>query len=189
MKASRPVRQAGALALLFVAAWAAWALLGAPLLESIVQDQDRSARSRALLVRYKQFEANLPELHRRIEALKASSSADPFLPALAPSLASTQVQSVAEQMVTSSGAILRSSRTLPRTEEAGYGRYGLDLDLTATTAALSTLLHTVESARPALVVERLSVQVPENGATSLSADNQAALTVNLRLVAFARGPR
>lgn len=186
MKASRPVRQAAALALLFLAAWSAWAFLGAPLTDSIAQDNDRILRSEALLVRYRQFEANLPELQRRIETLNATIEADPFLPPLAPAMASTQVQSMAERMVTASGASLRSSRTLPRTDEGGRGRYGVDFDLTATASSLSALLHTMENSRPALIVERLSVQVPENGATSLSADNQVILNVNVRVVAFTR---
>lgn len=189
MKASRSFRQAAALALLFVAAWSAWALLGAPLTDSIAQDKDRIIRSKALLARYRQFEANLPEIQRRLETLGATSDSDSFLPPLAPALASTQVQSMAERVVTASGASLRSSRTLPRTEEGGRGRYGVDLDLAATASSLLALLHTMENAQPALVVEHLSVQVPENGATSLSADNQIILTVNVRVFAFSRTSR
>ena len=62
----------------------------------------------------------------------------------------------------------------------------VELDLIASAAALTALLHTVETAEPSILVDRLAVQVPETGAGAKTVDGQALLNINLRLFSYAR---
>src|SRR5437016_3637957 len=96
------------------------------------------------------------------------------------------MQGAAQKMASAAGATLRSSRTLPQTVEEGFNSLGVELDLVAASSSLAGLLHAIETAEPMILVDRLAVQVPENGAGAKIADGQPQLNVNLRLVSYAR---
>jgi hypothetical protein len=97
-----------------------------------------------------------------------------------------EMQSTVQRLAAAAGVTLRSSRTLPVASDEGFNRVGVELDITASTAALAALLHSVEAAEPALFVERLAMQVPENGMGGKSIDGQPLLAVNLRLNSYAQ---
>ena len=175
-----------ALTLLVMLCWAAGALLLTPLLDFIARERESAARSAMLLARYGQLEANLPALQQQIEALRAATNAKAFLPDTSPGLRAAEMQGAAQKMVSSVGATLRSSRTLPSTMEEGFDSLGVELDLSAPINALAALLHAIETAEPIMLVDRLAVQVPENGTGAKTAEGQPLLNVTLRLVSYAR---
>jgi hypothetical protein len=183
---SPPVSRLAALTLLVLLGWAVPTLLVAPLLESVARDRESAARSRMLLARYGQLEASVPTLQRRLAAFRDSASAKAFLPDAPPGLRVAEMQGAAQKMAAAAGATLRSSRTLPQTAEEGFNSLGVELDLAASPSALAGLLHAIETAEPMILVDRLAVQVPENGAGAKTADGQPQLNVNLRLVSYAR---
>jgi len=159
--------------------------LAAPLLELIASDRESAARSRMLLARYSRLEAGVPALQHRLEAFRDSAIARAFLPDAA-GLRFAEMQGSAQKMASAAGATLRSSRTLPQTVEEGFTSLGVELDLIASTAGLVALLHAIETAEPMILVDRLAIQVPENGAGAKTADGQPQLNVSLRLISYAR---
>jgi general secretion pathway protein M len=183
---SPPVSRLAALTLLVFVCWAAGTLIAAPLLESIERDRASAAHSRVLLARYSQLEANVPVLQRQLAALRDSASAKAFWPDAAPGLRVAEMQGALQKMVSGAGATLRSSRTLPQTVEEGFDSLAVELELAASPPVLAGLLHAIETAEPMLLVDRLAVQVPENGAGAKTADGQPQLNVSLRLVSYAR---
>jgi len=184
VRLSPPLSRLAALTLLLMLCWAAGTLLVAPLLELIDRDRESAAHSRMLLARYRQLEASLPALRRRLEVLRSSTGAKAFLPDTAPGLGAAEMQGVVQKLVSSAGATLRSSRTLPHTLEEGFSRLGVELELIASAAALAALLHAMETAEPVILVDRLAVQVPENGAGAATPDGQPLLNVSLRVVSY-----
>jgi general secretion pathway protein M len=183
---SPPVSRLAALTLLVFVCWFAATLIAAPLLESIERDRESAARSRLLLARYNQLEADVPALQRQLASLRDSATAKAFLPDAASGLRVAEMQGALQKMASTAGATLRSSRTLPQTAEEGYYSVGVELELAATSPVLAGLLHSIETAEPIILVDRLAVQVPENGAGAKTADGQPQLNVSLRVVSYAR---
>jgi general secretion pathway protein M len=182
---SPPVSRLAALTLLAFVCWGAGTLLAA-LLESLARDRESAARSRMLLARYSQLEADVPALQRQLAALRDSASAKAFVADAASGLRVAEMQGAAQKMASAAGATLRSSRTLPHTVEEGFNSLGIELELVASSPVLVRLLHAVETAEPMILVDRLAVQVPENGAGGKTADGQPQLNVSLRLLSYAR---
>jgi hypothetical protein len=186
MTLTRPVGRLVALALLFALCWSLATMVVVPLVRQIVQERDEAASTWSLLARYRQLETTLPALQRQLDGLSAFASGKAFLQGKSPALLTAEMQSTAQRLASSAGVTLRSSRTLPLSSEEGFNRVGVDLDITASTAALTALLRSVEAAEPAIFVERLAVQVPENGIGAKSTDGQPLLTINLRLNSYAQ---
>jgi hypothetical protein len=174
-----------ALTLLAFICWGVGTLLAA-LLESVERDRENAARSRMLLARYTQLEANVPALQRQLAAFRDSASAKAFVPDAASGLRVAEMQGAAQKIASAAGATLRSSRTLPQAVEEGFNSFGVELELVASSSVLARLLHAVETSEPMILVDRLAVQVPENGAGAKTADGQPQLNVSLRLISYAR---
>ncbi|MDH2352291.1 type II secretion system protein GspM [Bradyrhizobium sp. SSUT112] len=167
--------------------WVVCAFGAAPLLRQMAGDRETIASSNELLARYRRLEASLPAVQAQLDQLQGmSDTAKYFFASASPALAAAEMQNSLRGLVTGSGALLRNSKSLQAAVEKGFDRIGLDVDLTASAAELSKLLRALAGAEPIVVVERLFAQVPETGATSTAADGQPALSVNLRLVSYAR---
>jgi hypothetical protein len=186
MTLTRPVGRLAALALLFALCWSLTTMVVVPLARQILEERDEAASTWSLLARYRQLEKALPALQRQLDGLNAVAGGKAFLQGKSSALMTAEMQSAAQKLASSAGATLRSSRTLPLSSEEGFDRVGVDLDIIASNAALAALLHSVETAEPAIFIERLAVQVPENGVGAKSSDGQALLTISLRLNSYAQ---
>ena len=186
MSVSPAISRVAAFTLLAFVCWAAGTLVAAPLIESIERDRASAAHARMLLARYGRLEADVPALQRQLAALRDSASAKAFLPDAASGLRVAEMQGALAKMASAAGAALRSSRTLPQTAEEGFASLGVELDLVASASVLAGLLHAIETAEPMILVDRLAVQVPENGAGAKTADGEPQLNVSLRVISYAR---
>lgn len=167
--------------------WAAGAFVAAPLFRQMSEDRETIASSNELLARYHRLDASLPVVQAQLDELRGRTDTGRYFCASAsPALAAAEMQNSLRGLVTGSGALLRNSKSLQAAVEKGYDRIGIDLDVTASAAELSKLLRAIAGAEPIVVVERLFAQVPETGATATAADGQPALSINLRLVCYAR---
>jgi general secretion pathway protein M len=185
MMLTRPVSRLAALALLFALCWTVVTMGVIPFVQWIALEREEVASTRTLLERYRQLEASLPALQQQLEGLRAVAGGRAFLQSKPSALMTAEMQGTAQKLASAAGVTLRSSRTLPLTSEEGFNRVGVELDITASIAALTTLLHSVEAAEPAIFVERLAVQVPESGIGARSTDGQPLLTASLRLNSYA----
>jgi hypothetical protein len=186
MRLSPQLSRVAALTILLMLCWGVGTLVIAPLLDQIVHDREVIARARMTIARYRELEARLPALQRQIALLRTSPTAKSYLADAPPGVQAAEMQATAQKLVSSAGATLRSSRTVPSTTENGFSRLEVELDLTASASALAGLLHAIETAEPAIVVDRVAVQVPESGAGAKAADGQPLLAVTLYLVSYAR---
>jgi hypothetical protein len=185
MTVSRPVRRLAALGLLFASCWGIVSLFALPLVASISQENARAAAFRLMLSHYLDLGATLPALQHELEVLSGLVDDKSFLQRKSSALMSAEMQSVAQGLVASAGAILRSSRSLPLAQEESFERVSVELELGASTAALIKLLYSIETAEPTILITHLAVQVPETEA-GVGLAEQPLLNVGMRLNSYAR---
>jgi general secretion pathway protein M len=162
----------------------------APLLSQVGSDRETIASSRELLARYHRLEADLPAVTAQVTELREIAENNHyFFVSASSAVAAAEMQNAMRGLVASSGAVLRSSKSLPAGMEQGFDRVGIDLEVLASTPQLVGLLRAIAATEPVVLVDRLFAQVPETGVTSAAADGQPAIAVTLRLVSYARRPQ
>lgn len=169
--------------------WGAGIFVIGPLLTLVRRDSEEIVRSRQLLARYRQIEAEFAGTQVRLTQLRGASTYDKHIFVAASSaLSAAEMQNNVQKLVSSAGASLRSSKTVAPAAENGFDRLAVDLDLAASNSVLMTLLRAIALAEPALLVDRMTVQVPESGQPSTDSDGQPTVAISLRLVSYGRSP-
>lgn len=167
--------------------WALVAFVALPLRSQIRTDREAISESRELLARYRRLEKEMPLLQSQLDEIAGDAEADRyFLATSTPALASAEMQNVLRGFVATSGVNLHSSKSLQPTTDAGFDRIGFDLDVTASAPQLAALLRVVAEAKPSVIVERMTAQVAESGASTAAADGQPSISVGLRLVSYVK---
>jgi hypothetical protein len=167
--------------------WSAAMFVVRPLLTQINEDREAIVRSRQLLARYRQVEADLTNTQARLAELRGKARNDKyFFISSSAALTAAEMQTVVQRLVSGSGASLRSSRTVAAATEKGFERLAVDLELTASNSVLMVLSRAIALAEPLLLVDRMLMQVPENGIATAGADGQPTVAVTLRLVSYGR---
>ncbi|MBK5929392.1 hypothetical protein CCR82_02290 [Halochromatium salexigens] len=160
-------------------------------LESGIQgDLDR-------LQRYQRLVATLPALR---QALAEEQSNDAFkayyFDADTPAIAGAQLQREVQDMVRNAGARPVSAQVLPSDEQDDPPRVRVRIQLQGTTDQLFDVLYRVESARPFLLIDQLSIRSQARSnqrrgrRTTRGAsrpDNQDQLTVRLDIFGYFLG--
>lgn len=175
-----------AMAVFFLLPWLAWTLAVSPLLEGLNRDRSAIVQSRLFLARYRDLAEAVPLLEQQRDALRSAGTLKLFQPEAAPSMRAAAMQAAVQRFIAFSGVLLHSSRTLPATNEGGHERTGLELDLAATMTDLTRLLHAFATAEPIILVDKLIVRVPENGATPIGSGGQIQVGVQMRLASFSQ---
>ena len=185
MNLSAPVRRVVAVGLLLAVLWTVWAALASPMLDSLAADRKDVGRSLRLLAHYNRLAKSVPDLQLRRSALLSKPDEKGFLQGTDPSLVAAEMQVMAGQLAASSGAIVQSSRTLPGSEDEGFWKGEVRLELQASAEHLRQLLQGILTNRPVIFVEKLSIHVAEDGTAPLSADEQPLANVQLQLASYA----
>jgi hypothetical protein len=175
-----------AMALLVAWIWPVWALVEAPSLASVAADRARIALAAAELAAGNNGvdqHASLYAAQVRLSNFLTTTSWN--LDRSSPELLSAQLQRAIDTDAAAAGAIVASSRTMPEQTEGAFVKIGLDFEIRATLPGLQALLLRIGQARPAIFVDRLTVQVAEGGGTSKGADGQTELGVALHVAIYA----
>jgi general secretion pathway protein M len=182
------LRRLAAVAILLGLIWLLWGGIAAPVMDAITADGAGIAHAQHTLAEFRRLEAELPGLEQRLDQLRASGAgAQAFLDTSSnPAITAAKLQSDVQRIANTAAIALRSSQTVPPAKEGGFRRIGLQLELGATPAALQRLLHAIETATPALFVQKLSIHLPEDGTAPAAADGQPQLTVRLELCGYQR---
>ena len=111
------------------------------------------------LGRYQRMLASLPGLQTTLEQIKA----DPALGSLyfegeTANLAAAALQNRLKQIVEGAGGALVSSQLLPTHDQSGNSTVNVSLRLSCSTEELQEILYKIESARPLLFIDTLSVR-------------------------------
>lgn len=134
----------------------------------------------------------LGEAAPRFEAAAKKLAADPLIQQLTfvapqPALAIAQLQGQMSQVAAGASAVVTSSQPLPEARQGALTKITLQTMLEADVKALVKLLHSIESARPLLKVEKLVVRDPDGdwavapqGAAPNKLQVEIVLSANMR---------
>ena len=104
-------------------------------------------------------------------------------------LASAELQNLVKTAVTDAGGQLTSTQGLPGKQEDGFFQVAVRVRMTATIETLATVLHSIETAVPVLIVDQLDIN-PVRGTrnrTTNKIEPSAQLNVSFQVVSFMRG--
>lgn len=104
-------------------------------------------------------------------------------------LASAELQNLVKTAVTDAGGQLTSTQGLPGKLEDGFFRVAVKVRMTANIETLSSVLHSIETSVPVLIVDQLDIS-PVRGVrnrTTNKIDPSAQLNVSFQVVSFMRG--
>lgn len=101
-----------------------------------------------------------------------------YLPQAEPAVAAAQVQGNLTELAERSGAVIRSTLTLPVAVGDGFTSIGFQLNVTGSLLAVRDLLYAIESGRPRLVIDRLSI-VPSQRSDPETAAGQVDMSLDL----------
>lgn len=119
-------------------------------------------------------------LANRVRALEAElAQALGYLPRAEPAMAAAEVQANLGQMAGRSGAIVRSTLTLPTKTEDGFTAVSFQLSVTGSVRSVRDILYEIEVGHPRLVIDRLSITpAGDSGAGGLPGDVDMSLDLH-----------
>lgn len=103
-------------------------------------------------------------------------------------LASAELQNIVKTAVSDAGGQLTSTQGLPGKMHDGFFKIAVKVRMTATMEALSSILHTIETAVPVLIVDQLDIN-PMRGVrnrTNNKIEPSGQLNVSFEIVSFMR---
>ena len=108
----------------------------------------------------------------QVKALEADlTQAVDYLPRAEPAMAAAEVQANLGQLAERSGAIVRSTLTLPAKAQDGFTAVGFQLSVTGSMRSVRDILYEIEVGHPRLVIDRLSITpASDSGADGLPGD-------------------
>jgi hypothetical protein len=121
---------------------------------------------------YERLLSRKEALANHVRGLEAElAQAVGYLPRAEPAMAAAEVQANLGQMAERSGAIVRSTLTLPTKAEDGFTAVGFQLSVTGSMRSVRDILYEIEVGHPRLVIDRLSITpAGDSGANGLPGD-------------------
>ncbi|GAB6066756.1 type II secretion system protein GspM [Methylothermus subterraneus] len=148
-----------ALALLLLPALLVYLAVVAPYLSWLRSNQERIADLKFQLGRLSRIAAEEPSLRARLEAARSHQSADRYyLSGETPALASAELQKHLSAIIRTAGGELTSTQVLPHRQEERFTRIAVLVRFTAGTPSLREVLYQIESSRPLLKIESLTIR-------------------------------
>lgn len=175
--------------LLLVVAVVVFALL-VPLVSQGIQNYDeksdllfRLQRQKTIAARESAVVENLAEIKQQFEDQGYFTTSE------TEALASAELQNIVKKAVSEAGGQLSSTQGLPGKLEDGFFRVAVRVRMTASMETLSSVLHSIESAVPVLIVEQLDAS-PVRGVrnrTTNKVESSLQLNISFQVVSFMRG--
>ncbi len=150
--------QAIALTLLLIVIGLVAALVTIPTV-MLHRDYDEEIESATdKLIRYRRFSEQEPAIKLEIEKISALNAKKFFIKTSNPSLAASEIQDAAKQLIELRRGKLLSVQILPAKDEGKYRKISLTIQANVTHLALQQILHTIESRDPLLFIDNLSLR-------------------------------
>ncbi len=134
------------------------------------------AVDRGLIARYRSYQKTGQELQERLQRLRGivanrelletelqglkedNAMAVYYLETSSPTLAATELQQRIKSIVEGNGGQLTSTQILPVTQDSGFTRVAIRAQMQGGTEVLQKVLHGLETARPLLFVDNLTIR-------------------------------
>ncbi|WP_341502592.1 type II secretion system protein GspM [Gallaecimonas sp. GXIMD4217] len=155
---SPPYQKALALALLVMLLWLLYRVLLGPWFESLQQSGATLARLEKAHDVYQRLAAQEQQLQDKLQALQASNPAEGlYLSETKEALAAARLQQLINGAVEQGGGQLISTQTVQRYQEGGLPQVTVAVHLRGEIQELVSLLYTLESNKPLLFLENLTI--------------------------------
>lgn len=138
---------------------AIFAILILILISSAITTIVELVASRNALAAESELLGKLKERAAKSDGQAALDPADYVFAAPSQGVATADLQRRVSEILVSSGADLQLSEIIPADAEGDVGRLAIAINFEIEEAKLAELLYALENARPALLIERLSVRV------------------------------
>ncbi|MDQ6621758.1 MAG: type II secretion system protein GspM [Pseudomonadota bacterium] len=110
------------------------------------------------LQRYRRVAAQAPEYRKALDAMRERDARRFLLKNTAPNLAGAELQELVRAAVEGNGGRITTSQNQPPKDEGRFRQIGVNLQFFATTQNLQKVLYALESQRPYLLIESLTVR-------------------------------
>lgn len=110
------------------------------------------------LIRYRRFSEQEPAIKQEIEKITALNAKKFFIKTSNPSLAASEIQDAAKQLIEARRGKLLSVQILPAKDEGKYRKISLTIQANVTHLALQQILYTIESRDPLIFIDNLSLR-------------------------------
>ena len=182
------ISRLAALLLLIVALGVIYVFVLEPIIVGYGDTDRQIADVREQLSRYQRLAAQLPALEDRLRQSEAAAATDAYyLSGGTDALAAAGLQDQVNALVQGKGGTLRSIQPMPGTDEQGFRRITLRVQMTASNEALFEILYSLESGTPILFVENLDIQsryIRQRNSAAGQAGQQAEVDEPLLSVGF-----
>jgi hypothetical protein len=150
--------------------------------------EDASARidaAQIAIARYEDAKARLPVLRARLDTTKRDLPRDLLLARASAAEAQAGLQATLQNLIAGSGVTPMSSRSLPPIDRGAFVAFGAELHLRATPPSLAKLIGQIESAKPLLRIETLTISAPEGGQGPVDDAGQPELSAEMTVAGLA----
>jgi general secretion pathway protein M len=137
------------------------------------------------LARYSRVVGMRDGLQAKAVQVKALEASHHFLKSASPTLAAAELQELVKTILDANGGKLNSFAPLPYKDEGAYRQVPVALQLNAPLSAVKATLYALESARPYLFVDNLSIRAPFNVGTRLDSSTEPELNVQFNVTGYA----
>lgn len=148
-----------AVLLLIVTITVAYVFLLEPVIAGYGRTDQEIEETREQLSHFQRLAAMRPALARQMEQSEAQQTSQGYyLSGGTDALAAAGLQDRVNALVERNGGALRSIQPMPGTDEEGFRRITLRVQMTATVESLFEILYGLEAGKPVLFVENLDIQ-------------------------------
>ena len=163
--------RAAAVLLLLLCVAAVLALVAVPAVQ-LHRHYDEAINSRVdRLTREHRIISMAPKLEQQLRDLSKLDHVQYYLRNANPVLAAAEIQEVAKRQVDAQGCKLLSMGILPPKDESDVSKVGVNIQLTCRLDSLEKVLYDLETAKPYLFIDNLSIRsnayMPANGSPVL----------------------
>ncbi len=183
---SRNLRRALALSILAAGIFGAYALVLRPIEEGYGRDLAAAGQLRVALARYRAVGQALPELERRLAALKGSAAQRTgYLEGQSEALGAAALQERLKSLVLRAGGSLKSIQVVPGKVEGGAKRIGVRGQMVAELGALQRVIYALEAGQPYLFIDKLDIRAPSG--PRQAPDAEPRLDIGFEVYGYMRG--
>ena len=137
------------------------------------------------LERYVGIAGMRDSLQQKAVAVRGLEANRHFLKSTNPALAAAELQEQVKSILEANGGKLNSIQILPHKEDGPYQQISATLQLNAPLSAVKAMLYALESGRPYLFIDNLSIRVQNIGIARTDPNAEPDLFVQFDIVGFA----
>ena len=150
--------------------------------------EDASARidaAQITIARYEDAKARLPVLLTTLDTAERNLPRALLLAHASAAETQAGLQTTLQNLISGSGVSPMSSRSLPPIARGAFVAIGAELHVKATPPSLAKLIAQIESAKPLLRIETLTISTPEGGQGPVDDGGQPELSAEMTIAGLA----